>query len=176
MTDGSRFLYLALGLLLSAGLVALGVGSSRSVRAASDHFEDYIMCTGAVSADMFRTGIRFDPVTKTYHSHLESSPVEGLWLLDYRSGKLLGTAIDRTVGKVIGWGEVDLVKEFALAPRQDVHFTMVTGDVARGQSALYVAETTTGKMGVYSMGPGPTGGPGIVILRHDQVPFRSPTR
>ena len=39
----------------------------------------------------------------------------------------------------------------------------------QGQSALYLAETTTGQLGVYTMGPG---GSGVVIRRHDNTKFR----
>ena len=69
-------------------------------------------------------------------------------------------------------GEVDLVTEFGLAPRADVHFLMTTGQIAMGQAALYVAETTSGKFGVYTMGPRPDGQLGVVIRRHDMVTFR----
>ena len=41
---------------------------------------------------------------------------------------------------------------------------------AFGQAALYVAETTSGKFGIYSMGSGPQGG--VVIKKHDMVMFR----
>jgi hypothetical protein len=51
---------------------------------------------------------------------------------------------------------------------------MTTGNIAQGQAALYIAETTTGKLGVYSMGPRPDNSPGVVIRRHDLVPFRQP--
>ena len=50
---------------------------------------------------------------------------------------------------------------------------MTTGFVTQGQSALYLAETTTGKFGVYTMGPGANGS-GIVIRRHDMTRFRQP--
>src|SRR5207237_2117147 len=100
------------------------------------------------------------------------APTDGVWLLDYRSGKLLGTVIDRTIGKIVGWAEVDLVSEFGLAPRQNVHFLMTTGNISQGQAALYVAETTTGKIGVYTMGPRPDNQGGVVIRRHDLVLFR----
>jgi hypothetical protein len=43
--------------------------------------------------------------------------------------------------------------------------------VSNGQSALYVAETTTGKFGVYTMGPNEAGG-GVAIRRHDMTSFR----
>ena len=47
---------------------------------------------------------------------------------------------------------------------------MTTGQIAFGQAALYVAETTSGKFGIYSMGSGPQGG--VVIKKHDMVMFR----
>ena len=63
--------------------------------------------------------------------------------------------------------------EFNLPPRQNVHFLMTTGQISQGQSALYLAETTTGKFGVYTLGPRPDGQPGMVIRRHDMTSFRA---
>ena len=54
--------------------------------------------------------------------------------------------------------------------KERVHFLMTTGQIAFGQAALYVAETTSGKFGIYSMGSGPQGG--VVIKKHDMVMFR----
>src|SRR5438067_705492 len=86
--------------------------------------------------------------------------------------KLLGTVIDRAQGKVIGWAEVDLVTEFGLQPRANVHFLMSTGNISATQAALYVAETSSGKFGVYTMGPRADGQAGVMIKRHDLVLFR----
>jgi hypothetical protein len=122
----------------------------------NDRFEDYIMCTGAVS-------INGRTVT------------DGVWVLDHRNngGKLLGTVIDRTAGKIIGWAELDLTREFGIPAKQPVHFMMTTGNIAQGQAALYVAETNSGKFGVYTLGPDPTGAQaGVVIRRHDLTTFR----
>jgi hypothetical protein len=142
-------------LAAGVGLGAAGmffVGQGRPAGASSaDRAQDYIMATGAVS---------LGPKNQS----------DGVWLLDYRAGKLLGTVIDKTQGKIVGWAEVDLVGEFGLEPKQDVHFMMVTGYIAPGQSALYVAETATGKFGVYTMGGGGSGG--VVIRRHDLTSFR----
>ena len=137
------------------GVVIAGfyVGQPRTVLAANDRYEDYILCTGAVGIS-------------------PKAPTDGVWLLDYRSGKLLGTVIDRVQGKIVGWADLDLVSEFGLPPRQHVHFLMTTGNVAHGQAALYVAETTTGKFGVYTMGPRSDGQAGLSIRRHDMVSFR----
>lgn len=117
-----------------------------------DRYQDYVMATGAVGIN-------------------PRVPMDGVWMLDYRSGKLLGTVIDKTQGKIVGWAEVDLVSEYEVAPKQDVHFMMVTGWVSQGQSALYVAETSTGKFGVYTMATGPNG-TGVIIKRHDLTTFR----
>jgi hypothetical protein len=141
------------------GVVGAGlyVVPSRPALAANDRYEDYIICTGAVGVT-------------------PRAPTDGIWLLDYRSGKLLGTVVDRSVGKVLGWAEVDLVNEFGIPPRQNVHFMMTTGNIAHGQAALYVAETTTAKFGVYTMGPRLDGQMGVAIRRHDLVPFRAPAK
>ena len=150
MNHSGRFLWLTLGLVVGALGAGLFWGQNKPARAANDRFEDYVMCTGPVS---------IAPKALT----------DGVWLLDYRSGKLLGTVIDRNQGKIVGWAEVDLVSEFGIPPRENVHFLMTTGNVAHGQAALYVAETTTGKFGVYTMGPPAGNQPGVAIRRHDLV-------
>lgn len=129
------------------------LGHTRPAGAASnDRYQDFIMATGAVSVN---------PKIQT----------DGVWLLDYKTGKLLGTVIDRNQGKIVGWAEVDLATEFGLAPRADVHFMMTTGYITQGQSALYLAETSTGQFGVYTMGPDASGS-GVAIRRHDLTKFR----
>lgn len=148
--------------IIVSGLMGLALGiigsvmylsQPRLVQAASnDRYGDFILATGSVSV---RAGVQTD----------------GVWLLDYRTGKLLGTVIDRTQGRIMGWAEVDLTRQFDVKPLQDVHFMMATGYITQGQSALYVAETNTGKFGVFTMGPGPNGG-GVVIRQHDMTTFR----
>src|SRR5262249_39678348 len=133
----------------------LWFGVSRTVHAgaSNDRFEDYILCTG--------------PVALT-----AKGQTDGVWLLDYKAGKLLGTVIDRNQGKIIGWAEVDLVTGVHPPPRPNGHFLMVTGSITQTQAALYVAETTSGKFGVYSMSARADGQPGVTINRHDMVLFR----
>ncbi len=146
-------LTLAAGVALGAVAAMFYLGQPQPAGAASnDRHGDYAMATGAVSLS-------------------PKIQADGVWLLDYRAGKLLGTVIDKTQGKIVGWAEVDLVGEFELAPKQDVHFMMVTGYITSGQSALYVAETSTGKFGVYTMGPNGNAS-GVVIRRHDLTTFR----
>ena len=154
MNTKGRLVWLVIGAVAGGLAVGLYLNPAREVRAANDRYEDYIMCTGAASSN-------------------PRLPTDGVWLLDYRAGKLLGTIIDRNQGKVTGWAEVDLVTEFGIAPRQNVHFMMTTGNIAQGQAALYVAETTTGKFGVYTMSGRPDNQPGVQIKRHDLVSFRA---
>lgn len=142
-----------LALALAGGLIGGHLTPARPAQAAAtDRYQDSVMATGAVALK-------------------PGQDSDGVWLLDYKAGKLLGTVIDKTAGKIVGWAEVDLVGEFGVQPQQDVHFMMLTGFVTRGQSALYVAETSTGKFGVYTMGPG-SNGVGVVIRRHDLTSFR----
>lgn len=143
----------AVGLAVGMAATMFSLNQPRPAAAASnDRYGDYIMATGAVS---------INPRVQT----------DGVWMLDYKAGKLLGTVIDRTQGKIVGWAEVDLTAEYNLKAQQDVHFMMTTGYITQGQSALYLAETATGQFGVYTMGPG-EGGNGIVIRRHDLTKFR----
>ena len=151
-TTGSIGLF-ATGLAVGIGAAVFYLSPTRPAFASSnDRYQDYIMATGAVSVN---------PRVQT----------DGVWLLDYRAGKLLGTVIDRAQGKIVGWAEVDLTTEFNLKAQQDVHFMMTSGYITQGQSALYVAETSTGQFGVYTMGPGQNG-QGVVIRRHDMTKFR----
>ena len=156
MKETGRLFWLVVGVVLGGAGVAAWVASRpQAARAAnSDRFEDYVLCTGTVTG-----GHR-------------GATLDGVWLLDYRAGKLLGTIVDRTQGKVIGWAEVDLVTEFGLQPRANVHFLMTTGNISATQAALYVAETSSGKFGVYTMGPRGDGQAGVTIKRHDLVLFR----
>jgi hypothetical protein len=155
MKSLSQFGFLFVGLVLGAAFSMLGFSSPQLAQARpNDRFEDFVICTGACAVN-------------------PRSPLDGVWLLDYRTGKLMGTVIDRNVGgKILGWAEVDLTSEFSIAPKQPAHFMMTTGTITAGQAALYVAEVTTGKFGVYTMGPDPATMTGATIRRHDLVMFR----
>src|SRR5262245_57898743 len=159
MKESGRLFWLLAGIALGAGVTGWAATRPATVYAGSgDRHEDYVMCTGLVPMG-------------------GKLVVDGVWLLDYRAGKLLGTVLDKGQGKVIGWAEVDLVNEFGLQPRAPVHFMMTTGQVSPTQSALYVAETTSGKFGVYTMGVRMDGEQqGVAIKRHDLVMFRQPPK
>lgn len=134
-----------------------------------DRYEDFIMATGPVNQS-------FTGNTTGANNQFVNADLDGVWVLDYKSGKLLASTINRQTGKMIQFGEVDLVKEFEIAPRANVHFMMSTGVVVKGQSVLYLLETSTGKMGVYSMISSESGNAAmsdrILIRRHDMMSVR----
>lgn len=159
----------------AAMICGLAIGwffnSKQPVFASSvDRYEDFIMATGPVNQS-------FSGNTNGNNNQFLNADLDGVWVLDYKAGKLLASTINRQTGKMIQFGEVDLVKEFEIAPRANVHFMMSTGVVVRGQSVLYLLETSTGKMGVYSMISNESGTPGsserILIRRHDMMQVRS---
>jgi hypothetical protein len=159
MTPTGRYLTLALGAVIGGITTVFYQGWQPAVQARpNDRFEDYVMCTGACAVH---------PITKQ-----SPTPTDAVWLLDYRNGKLMGTVIDRSAGKIVGWGEVDLTSEFELPPKSNVHFLMTTGNITAGQAALYVAEVSSGKFGVYSLGPDVNAQNGMSIRRHDLATFR----
>lgn len=142
--------------------VALGIAATFWLRSApqpvwagNDRHEDYIITTGPLKLGVNVTA-------------------DGIWLLDYRAGKLLGTIVDPNLGKVVGWAEVDLVKEFNIPPKQNVHFLMTTGTPIAGNTALYLTEINTGQFGVYTMAPNINGLGGMAIRKHDRTLFRAP--
>src|SRR5829696_6197418 len=154
MTAARRSVTLGLGVAVGVIGTMLYQGSPPAAYARpNDRFEDYVMCTGACAVN-------------------PRAPTDGVWLLDYRTGKLMGTVIDRAAGKIVGWAEVDLTSEFSLPPKSNVHFLMTTGNIAAGQAALYVAEVSNGKFGVYTLGPDVNTQTGVSIRRHDLAMFR----
>lgn len=169
MRVSGPFLWLIVGLVLGGAFAWLIVGQQAPVRADSDHNGEYILCTGAISASFRTTAVRVLPAQKIRHVEREPVPIDGIWLLDYGAGKLLATVLDRLTGKITGWAELDLIPEFDLASGQIVHFTMTSGNVDSGQAALYLAETNTGKIGVYTMA---AAGNGVQIERHERTEFR----
>lgn len=129
------------GALLAGVVIGWTLNSREPVFAGgnTDRFEDFVIATGPVNQAL------------SNNAAFLNAELDGVWMLDYKSGKLLASVLNRQTNRMIAWSEMDLVKEFDIAPRSNVHFMMATGNVIKGQSVLYLVETTTGKMGVYSM-------------------------
>lgn len=153
-----RLLWLGLGLAI--GTTAMLVAhrpASRPALAYTDHTEDYVMTTGQM-----QIGLGPGP----------NNVADGIWILDYRAGKLLGSIVDPNLGRVRSWDAVDLIQDFGIAPKQNVHFLMTTGTTIKGHTPLYLAEVNTGRMAVYGMMPAPNGL--MMIRKFDFTTFRQP--
>jgi hypothetical protein len=143
--------------------IALGITGTmllhrptQTALAFNDRAKDYIMSTGQVTLGV-------------------NQVADGIWILDYRAGKLLGAVVNRFTGQVSAWSEVDLVREFGIAPKQDVHFMMTTGAMIGGQTALYLTEINTGRFAVYTMMPPPNGQGSMIIRKHGASAYRPQT-
>lgn len=151
-----RLLWLVLGLALgTAGTLLVHQSQSRPALAGTDHTQDYIITTGPITLG---TGV--------------NGTADAIWMLDYRAGKLLGTAVDPNIGRIRAWDEVDLVKDFGISPKQDVHFIMTTGATIKGHTPVYLAEINTGQLAIYGMTPRIDGS--IMIRKFESTIFRRP--
>ena len=162
MKDLGRLFWLCIGLTVGSATTAYVMNTPREALAGTDRHEDYILTTGSVTPSA-RRGTKFNILA------------DGIWLLDYRAGKLLATIVDPNFGKTIPWAHVDLVQEFNIAPKQNVHFIMTTGATINGQTPLYLTETVTGRFAIYSMSPRPDGRPGVFVRKHDAAVYRPQT-
>lgn len=153
MKDFGRLFWLFLGLALGGASTAYFTHTPRQALAGNDRHEDYIISTGAVTLQ-------------------QNVIADGVWLLDYRAGKLLATMVDPNFGKIKPWAQVDLVKEFNLEAKQNVHFMMTTGTPINGQTPLYITETVTGRFAVYTMAAPPLGQDGVFVRKHDVTIYR----
>jgi hypothetical protein len=179
MRDLGRWLWLGMGLGLGVAGTLFHHASSQPALAHNDRHEDYIIATGPIMKGPVINNILATetppgkgpnpplrlPVTTTMY--------DGVWMLDYRAGKLLGAIVDSVRGKMSAWEDVDLMKEFSLAPKQNVHFLMTTGTTINGQTALYLAETVSGRFAIYTMSLPTDPRQPVVIRRHDTSKFRT---
>ena len=139
-----------LTLVLGLGIMLGWVGSSFHARplwaTAGDRAGECITATGPVL-------MQYDDSTKS------SIPLEAVYFLDYKTGRLLATvpSFQMTGGRtqILGeFAERDIIADFQLAGGPRPRFAMTTGGLGRfsaGWAPLYVFETTTGQVGVYRM-------------------------
>jgi hypothetical protein len=173
MGNPRLWLYISIGVICGGALAVLLANQDNRVEAATDHFQDSILCTGAVSSTFVKSHPFWNSASQHYHWRYDEVPFEGVWFLDATACKLLGSVVDRLAVKLIGWAEVDLTAEFNFPAGQSPHFMMNTGDVDHGMAVLYLAETSSGQINVYTMAPRTDGAPGIEIRRHDKASFRN---
>jgi hypothetical protein len=155
MRKAIHLIWLALGVALGVAATMVHQSASQPALAFNDRHEDYVMCTGQITL-----GVNLQ--------------ADCIWLLDYRAGKLLGTMVDKNMNKIMPWSEVDLVQEFNIPPKQNVHFMMTTGSLVKGQTSVYLTEITSGKFAMYTMVPAMDGTGRMRIFRNDASMFKVP--
>lgn len=133
-----NFAFLAAGLIV--GLVVGGFLPHAPIYAtATDRQENFAIATGEVDGDF-----------------------EGVFFLDSVTGDLTGALVNTTkLPPVLGVVyQHNVMKDFGLDGTKDMKFLMVTGKLPIrpsggtnqfAASVIYVAETTSGKVGVYGM-------------------------
>lgn len=125
--------WLLTGLVLGLG-VALFLQGQPVQATATDHADDFSIATGHVTADL-----------------------EAVYLLDFKTGSLLGTVMNKQTGKFQSFYKRELQADFGLTPRQKPKFIMVTGAMQSATAqvpihhVLYVAELNSGKLAAYGM-------------------------
>jgi hypothetical protein len=151
--------WLLVGLFIGFGAAAV-FQVTPSYAVATDHSDEFAIATGHLTTEL-----------------------EAVYLLDFKSGSLLGTVMSRQTGEFQQFYRRELGTDFALNPRQKPKFIMVTGAMqsARAQvpvnHVLYVAELNSGKLGAYFMpyrGEVQRGTISEQLQMLGQIPFRSP--
>lgn len=156
MTNPSA-VWLLTGLVLGLG-IALFVQGQPVQATATDHSDDFSIATGHVSAEL-----------------------EAVYLLDFKTGSLLGSVMNRQNGKFQSFYKRELQADFGLTAKQKPKFIMVTGAMQSAVAqqpiyhVLYVAELNTGKLAAYGMpyrGETRAGSTADVLVPMDATPFR----
>lgn len=125
--------WLLVGLLMGIGMVIFLQGQPAQATA-TDHSDEFAIATGHLTTE-----------------------IEAVYLLDFKTGLLQGTVMNRQTGKFQSFFKRELAQDFALNARQKPKFIMVTGAMqnARAQvpvnHVLYVAELNSGKLTAYFM-------------------------
>jgi hypothetical protein len=152
-------IWLLTGLLVGIGLVVMLQGQPAQATA-TDHSDDFAIATGHLTVEM-----------------------EGVYLLDFKTGFLQGTVMNRQTGKFQQFYKRELAQDFDLKGRQKPKFIMVTGAMQSAVSqvpinhVLYVAEINSGKLKAYTMpyrGEVRAGTTSEALMPLDETLFRSP--
>ena len=126
-------LWMLAGICVGLG-IALVFQGQPSYATATDHADDFAIATG--------------------HLTLER---EAVYVLDFKSGSLMGTAMNSQTGQFQSFFTRQLAADFGLNARQKAKYIMVTGGMQSAVAkvpinhVLYVAELNSGKMGAYIM-------------------------
>jgi hypothetical protein len=152
----SRFrIVLAGGLGILVGWLTSAIRTTPIQAGAGDRAGECIVATGPVL-------MQYDDSTKS------PIPLEALYFLDYKGGRLLATIptyrmVNTKMQLIDRFAERDLVADFKLDLNSGARprFLMTTGSLGRysaGWAPLYVFETTSGQVAVYRIQVGQVAG------------------
>jgi hypothetical protein len=125
--------WLLTGLLAGVGMVVFLQGQPAQATA-TDHSDEFAIATGHITTE-----------------------IEAVYLLDFKTGYLQGTVMNRQSGKFQNFYKRELAQDFGLTGRAKPKFIMVTGAMQSAQAqvpvnhVLYVAELNSGKLAAYFM-------------------------
>ena len=152
--------WLLTGLILGIGLVVFLQGHPVQATA-TDHHDEFAIATGHLTADL-----------------------EGVYILDFKTGTLLGSVMNRQAGKFQNFYKRELAADFGLTGRVKPKFIMVTGAMQSALAqvpinhVLYVAELNSGKLQAYYMpyrGETRSGTTSEQLMPLDATQFRQPS-
>ena len=132
MTNQSA-VWLLTGLVFGV-CIALFFHGQPAQATATDHQDDFAIATGPISGEL-----------------------EGVYILDFKTGLLQGTVMNRQTGKFQHFYKRELASDFSLTTKGKPKFIMVTGVMQSAKasvpigSVLYVSELTSGKLAAYVM-------------------------
>ena len=127
--------WLLLGVFVGLG-IALVFQVQPSYATATDRNDEFAIATGPLTSDF---------------------SIEAVYMLDFKTGHLLGTAMSKQTGQFQAFYKRELTKDFGLKAGQKPKFIMATGllQVAKARvpiyHVLYVAEVTSGNLAAYYM-------------------------
>ncbi len=126
--------WLLIGIFVGLGLAG-AFQAQPSFATATDHTDEFAIATGV----------------------MPSTDVEAVYLLDFKSGLLLGTVMNKQTGTFQAFYKRPLGADFGLKAGQKPKFMMVTGLMTSAKApvpiahVLYVVELNTGKIAAYFM-------------------------
>lgn len=87
-----------------------------------------------------------------------SDPMDGMFILDFHTGQLMGAVLNRQNGKFANLYRRDLAKDFSVDPQATPHYAIVTGyaqlasqaNLTFASGVVYVGELSSGKVIAYA--------------------------
>jgi hypothetical protein len=151
--------WLLIGLVAGLG-IAVMFQAQPSYATATDRNDEFAIATGPLTNDF---------------------SIEAVYLLDFKTGSLFGTAMSKQTGQFQQLFRRDIAKDFGLKAGQKPKFIMCTGLMQISKArvpiyhVLYVGEVSTGNLAAYYMPyrgevPGATTSEELQLLHG--IPFR----